>query len=769
MTDSSSQRSWGETRRALLTRVLVVYLGVSFAVLETVDIFSDQIGLPHWFFLGTVYLLIIGLPIVVITGLVHFAHRNGGADPGADEGDAESGAYGEQERIPARRHWLTWQRAVLGGFAVLAIWGLVVTVYMTTRALGVGPVGSLVAAGVIDEREQIILADFQDNSGDPLLGRAATEAFRIDLSQSTIVTVVEPGRVDQALALMQKDPEVALGEDLAREVAIREGIKAVVAGEITPVGTGYVLAARLVSAEDGRVLAASRETARDSTALISAIDRLSKKLRERIGESIKTIRAADPLDHVTTPSLAALRKYSQAVSVIEQGDNERGISLLEEAVALDTAFAMAWRKLGVTLSNIGRDRERVIEAVTKAYEHRDRLTDRERYLTLGTYYADVTGENDRAIAAYQTLLDGNPSDTWALNNLGLLYLETRDFRLAEQLLVRAIEVDSMGALYFSNALTALVAQGKVDEAERILADFARRVPGHPTVATSEVALAGARFDYERGERVTREFGEANRSSAFWSIYTSFNLATLSEVRGRLADAERYLTEAIAAAEDQGDLALVVGAHVRLAFYDLMFRGEAARAVERVEATLQRHPLETMSLLERPYLTLATFYALAERPERARAYLNEAERATEADRGRDSEGDVEATAGLVALAEGNLPRAIEQIRAADEGACSICTLPFLGHAYDEAGQPDSVVAIYERYVNTPWLYRLGSSDWFALANVYERLAGLYEMRGDTEQALIYYNRFVELWKDADPELQPRVEAARRAVERLSAET
>ena len=100
---------------------------------------------------------------------------------------------------------------------------------------------------------------------------------------------------------------------------------------------------------------------------------------------------------------------------------------------------------------------------------------------------------------------------------------------------------------------------------------------------------------------------------------------------------------------------------------------------------------------------------------------------------------------------------------------MCSLPLLGQMYDEAGQADSAVAIYERYLDTPWLYRLAASDWWALASAYERLAGLYELEGDIETAGRYYNLFIELWENADAELQPRVEAARRALERLAAES
>src|SRR2546422_9001747 len=164
----------------------------------------------------------------------------------------------------------------------------------------------------------------------------------------------------------------------ARELAQREGAKAVVHGQIDRVGRGYVLSAELVSAADGAVLVALRENAKDDGAIIGGVDRLSAKLRERIGESLKTIRASEPLEQVTTGSLEALRKYSQALKANDAGQFARAVSLLEEAIGLDTTFAMAYRKLAVVLTNTGAAPARVAEAATKAFRHRDRLTPLER-------------------------------------------------------------------------------------------------------------------------------------------------------------------------------------------------------------------------------------------------------------------------------------------------------------------------------------------------------------------------------------------------------
>src|SRR5204863_9798325 len=122
--------------------------------------------------------------------------------------------------------------------------------------------------------------------------------------------------------------------------------KAVVAGELQQVGPSVLVSAQLVTADSGKVLATARETARDSTGILDAVDRVSRQLRAKIGESLRSIRANAPLAEVTTGSLEALRKYSQAVRAEDIADFDRGIALLEEAVATDSGFAMAWRKLG---------------------------------------------------------------------------------------------------------------------------------------------------------------------------------------------------------------------------------------------------------------------------------------------------------------------------------------------------------------------------------------------------------------------------------------
>src|SRR5262249_12970322 len=152
--------------------------------------------------------------------------------------------------------------------------------------------------------------------------------------------------------------------------------------DVTAIGPTYVLSARLVSADSGMELAAFRESADDQKGIISAVDRLSKKVRARIGESLKTVRDTRPLEQVTTPSLEALRRYALADhAIMYENDNQKGIRLLQDAIMLDSGFAMAYRKLGVVLGNTGAPPEQRNAALQRAYDNRDRLTEAERDMT----------------------------------------------------------------------------------------------------------------------------------------------------------------------------------------------------------------------------------------------------------------------------------------------------------------------------------------------------------------------------------------------------
>ena len=736
-------------------RVAGLFGLAAIGALAIVYLLMTLIGLPDWVFYGAIGLLAIGLPIVLFTG--HHERRRA---------VAQTTGLSVATPTGVQRHF-TWRKSVLGGG--LAFLGLAVVTggYMTMRGLGIGPVGTLVASGVLQERQPILLAEFANRTADSTLGPSVTDAFRVDLSQSPVVRLVDASVTAAALARMARDPNAALDLALAHEVAEREGITAVVSGEIGPVGRGYVLTASVLSAPDGEVLAAVRETAADDGQIIAAIDRLSAKLRERIGESLRTIRANPPLDRVSTGSIEALRKYSQAIRADQANNQDRALALLEEATVLDTAFAMAYRKQAVILSNTFAEQSRVNTASAKAYEHRDRLSEVERYLTIAAYHDDVEFDVDTKMDAYRAVLEIDSTERTSLNNLALALNQLRQWEEAEALALRGLEHHDINVLYV-NAMWALVGQGKYGDATALVERFfAGRTEGDPFGLRLQGQLRAAMQDYDGAGEAFSAILETQRSLT-WRAGGTRSLAAIAEIQGQLGAAGRRLRQLMDVEEQRGVLTNFLEGAVSLGSMDVRTRGRAEVGIQIVEEALALHPLETLAPADRPYPSLITLYADAGRSDRARALMNEFEsEVPEAVR----RGDINrhTAVGALALAEQRYEDAIGAFQARYDagGGCAFCSLHRLGEAYERSGEPDSALAVYERAVNADELYRMYT--WAdAYAPTLKRVGEMYEERGDSDKAVEYYNRFVELWEDADAELQPQVEDVRGRIARLVGE-
>ena len=204
-----------------------------------------------------------------------------------------------------------------------------------------------------------------------------------------------------------------------------------------------------------------------------------------------------------------------------------------------------------------------------------------------------------------------------------------------------------------------------------------------------------------------------------------------------------------------------------AFLHLFATGDTARARTQFER-FEQVVMDELPALDRPYLPLAANRAVLGDVEAARAHYAAWEETVPEALRRESEDTRRWALGMIAMAEGRTDEAIEHLEAATEGTGSAYNWrSFVAWAHDLAGHTDEAIAAYHRYLETPHWNRLWTEGYF-LGPVYERLGALHEQRGDTAEAARYYSRFIELWQSADPELQPRVEAARRALQRLAAE-
>ncbi len=744
-------------------RVAGLFALAALGALAIVYLLVLQLGLPSWVFYGAVVLLVAGFPIMLLTG----RHERNRAIARA------TGVITATPAVGVQRHF-TWNKALIGGGVAFGALAIVATGYMAMRMLGIGPVGTLVASGVLEERERLVLARFENSSPDTTLAVTVTELFHIDLTQSPTVSVMEASQVGIVLQRMQRDPEETATLALATEIAAREGIKAVLSGEIRPLGSGYVLSARLVAVGTGDVLWAGRENAASADEVIGAVDRLSASLRERVGESLRTIRSDPPLERVTTSSTVALRKLVEGTRANDLGDVDRALTLLEEAVAEDSSFAMAWRKLGIVLNNTGRDFEGRDSALATAMRLGDRLTERERYLTEGTYYQLVENDDQAAVAAYRSVLDKYPNDRIALNNLANIYADLGREEEAVELRLRSVALGHAPAATFQGTISSLYTLGHADSARQVLDMYAEEYPDQPAMLRFRAAFASATGEYDSAQATLEHLRSSQRGNPQWEMLAAFDLSNVSAVRGKIDDAIRHVREGRDGAEALGlewtrqqprDYWL---GQIQ-AWVTLWFEDDPAEAVRQMDAALRHYPMDSLPPEDRDYFGFVSFYARAGQPERAREYMERFETETDAETQEDAEDGWHLARGEIEMAEGRNEEAIEEYRQFREGlpGCPICGLMELAEAFDRAGQADSAQAYYERYLDAPQLFR-GGSDNGNMWRTLRRLGELHEQRGETELALEYYNRFVDLWRDADAMLEPYVEDVRGRIERLVGE-
>jgi len=730
-------------------------------------VLTQNMGLPTWIFPFALVLLLLGLPVMLATAIIQGrsgaeAGSSAAADSAPVPEPAPASVPGEPDALIDRRAVFTWKNFLLGGAAAATLFLTVMGGYAFARRAGLGAAGTLVARGLIEDGERIILAEF---AGDPNMAEAATMAFRVDLSQSPTITVADQAFITTVLERMELPADTRLDEDVALEAAVREGIKAVVTGNVANVAGGYVLTARLVAAESRQDLINVRESAADSTKVLETIDRLSRRMRERMGESLGSIRASAPLERATTTSLEALRKYSQALTAIDTGDQDLGQSLLREAIDIDSTFAMAWRKLSVLHESMGDDAA-ARSAATRAYELRDMLTDRERYITIGTYNSQVTNDVDAGITAYRSLLDQYPNDAWALNNLALLYYEQGNMDGAMELLERAIRLDTYSPNAYINLAGGLHWLGDRDSAHAVIDLLEEKFPGQPWVYRVRAGMHAAEWDYGAAQAdVDLLMRSGSTSGRRWALE---NQAAIDLARGKLTLAQRRWQDS---RQSQDPLGLATWQ----AWAELQIRQQrvsAARILDEALASASGAVDTIDGSLDRAF-----FYAAAGRPEEARLWLAAERRASNAYSSQPAPLRAGLDAwfeGIVALGEGRSSDAVNALRQAEVDYDSF--YPDFGtrlvswdlaRAFDGAGMADSAIARYEMSLEHGDILEVRrQAREYPITLI--RLAERYDERGDLERAAGYYARYVDLWADADPDLQPRVEAARARLEEIVAE-
>ena len=735
------------------------------------------IGLPDWVFPGALIVMALGLPIILFTAYTQYVARRAVMQsptltPG---GTAVAEPQGTMATIALKASpHLSWRRAAMGGAAALGAFVVVVGVFMIMRVLGIGPVGSLLAAGRLNARDLLIVTDFRVRGVDSSLGPVISEAVRTELGQSDVLSIMSPTAVGAALQRMQRPPATPIDLSLARDVAQREGVKAVVDGDVTPLGGGFVVSMRLVTADSGNELAAFHATADSPKELLATIDQLTRDLRGKIGESLKSVRADPPLEQVTTSSLEALRKFAEGRRVGNmEGDLDRAGRLFEEAIVLDSTFAMAYRSLGLVLSNQSASPERIDSAFARAYRYRGRLTERERYLTEADYFSGPGHDRARQIAAMEAYLRLNPHDFSVLNNLGQAYDSRRSFARAESLYRRTLQENPGALVGYLNLVANLLLQGRVDAADTVRQTFNAHYAQSMVAPGVNNFVVAARAPIDTAIARAQQTRQTTRNPIS-RIRSTELVSGLMFSSGRIAEAEKLRGEVRSDYASRGGDYSPLDAPIEHAMVEAWFYERPTRAAQLLDSALERTDTHSLSMSQHRYFELARGYALAQRPDRARAMLAAFDAAVkDTTLRRAMQPQTHRALAEIAIAEHRPRDAVDEIRKADRlpdgpvDDCARCTYAELARAFDLAGMADSAIVTFEQYLATPYWSRAElRADPTHLAGTYKRLGELYEARGDHAKAADYYSKFVSLWKNADPELQPKVTEVRRRLARLS---
>ena len=287
-------------------------------------------------------------------------------------------------------------------------------------------VAALVAGGLyfrsrpaapLTEKDTVVLADFDNTTGDAVFDGALKQALAVDLEQSPFLNVLSDRRVGETLHLMGRPLNDRVTREVAQEICLRTGSKALLAGSISRLGNEYMVGLEAIGCGNGDSLAKEQASAATKEDAVKAVGRVGTSLRTKLGESLASVQKFDVPIEATTPSLEALKTFSMGVTMQEQRGDSEAVPFLRRAIELDPNFAIAYARLAVAYGNLSQP-SLAAENLKKAYALRDRVSEREKFHITADYYAFGTGELEKEAQTYVLWMQSYPRDFIPHANLG---------------------------------------------------------------------------------------------------------------------------------------------------------------------------------------------------------------------------------------------------------------------------------------------------------------------------------------------------------------
>jgi eukaryotic-like serine/threonine-protein kinase len=317
----------------------------------------------------------------------------------------------------------------------------------------------------LTEKNTIVLADFTNTTGESVFDGTLKQALAIQLEQSPYLTLLSDQRVRSTLKLMDRPPDTRLGTDTAREVCLRSNSNVLLSGSISSVGTHYMIGLRALDCHTGDTLASVVAEAENRDAVLKRLGQTGDELREKLGESLASVqRYRKPLEQATTSSLEALQAFTEGRALQWQKGDEASIPLHKRAVELDPNFARAHASLGMAYYNIG-EAGMGRQSFTRAFELRDRVSERERYYIEATYYSFVTGDLLKANQTYRDWMAAYPNDYVPYANLPLNLVSMGEYDKVLETAQQAVRLNPDSGAGYGEMLNGYFAMERLDEAK----------------------------------------------------------------------------------------------------------------------------------------------------------------------------------------------------------------------------------------------------------------------------------------------------------------
>ena len=591
----------------------------------------------------------------------------------------------------------------------------------------------------LTDKDTIVLSDFDNKTGDSVFDDTLKQGLSVQLEQSPFLDLLSERKVNETLKLMGRSPDDRLTANVARDVCQRTGSKAMLTGSIAGLGSQYVIGLKAVNCKTGDVLAEAQEQAAGKEAVLKALDRATISLRGKLGESLSTVQKYDtPLEEATTPSLEALQAYSLGWKMRYAKGETAALPFYRRAVELDQNFAMAYRVMAHIYLNLNES-GRMAENARKAYELREKVSERERLNIDGTYYLLVTGELEKVAQACELWRQTYPRDYLAYVELGYVFGLTGKYEKALEEFREALRLEPNDVNNYENLEWAYRALNRLDEAEAVYKQAEERKLENEGLLQNRYQVAFLKGDTAQMVQI---FAAAMGKPGAEDIL----LATLADTEGwygKLKDAHELTGRAMDSAQRNDTKERAASYQVAAALREVEV-GNRQQAVTEIKAA---------SMLTHHWLWAGGALALARAGDTAGAK----KLAAELDKTFPLDTIVQTywlpmIRAAIALERKDPSRAIELLKVASTielgaGRISICPAYFRGEAYLMLHDGNRAAAEFQKFIDHRGL--VANFPWGALARL--GLARAYALQGDTAKARTAYQDFLTLWKGADPDV------------------